>query len=90
MVDGSGAPDGTLIYIKPSLNGDEPADVGHYASTDPSFPHQPTADQFFDETQFESYRRLGIHIVDRMCGTEVPMTLAEFVDAAEWYRNGEP
>jgi hypothetical protein len=89
IVDGSGAPDGTLIYIKPSLNGDEPADVSHYASTDPSFPHQPTADQFFDETQFESYRRLGLHIIDRMCGTERPMTLPEFVDAAEWYRNGE-
>ncbi len=29
---------------------------------DPTFPHQTTADQFFDETQFESYRTLGLHV----------------------------
>jgi hypothetical protein len=48
-----------LIYIKASLTGDEPPDVRHYASQNTSFPHQTTTDQFFDETQFESYRRLG-------------------------------
>ncbi|MGH8644661.1 MAG: hypothetical protein ACREX4_09470 [Gammaproteobacteria bacterium] len=37
----------------------EPTDVLHYASTDANFPHQTTVDQFFDEPQFESYRRLG-------------------------------
>ncbi|MCL4802487.1 MAG: hypothetical protein KJ025_23065, partial [Burkholderiales bacterium] len=26
------------------------------------FPHQSTADQFFDEPQFESYRKLGHHV----------------------------
>ena len=34
----------------------------NYRKTDPSFPHQPTADQWFDETQFESYRSLGYDI----------------------------
>ena len=53
---------GTLIYIKASLTGDEPADVLEYAALHPEFPHQSTADQFFDESQFESYRRLGYHI----------------------------
>ncbi len=53
---------GTLIYIKASLTGDEPADVQEYAALHPEFPHQSTADQFFDESQFESYRRLGYHI----------------------------
>jgi hypothetical protein len=28
----------------------------------PDFPHQSTADQFFDEAQFEAYRCLGEHI----------------------------
>ena len=28
----------------------------------PTFPHQSTADQWFDELQFESYRALGEHI----------------------------
>lgn len=53
---------GTLIYLKASLSGDEPADVLEYASLHPEFPHQTTADQFFDESQFESYRKLGYHI----------------------------
>src|SRR4029077_19028647 len=28
------------------------------------FPHQSTSDQFFTETQFESYRHLGMHIAN--------------------------
>jgi len=53
---------GTLIYIKASLTGNEPADVLEYAAHHFEFPHQPTSDQFFDESQFESYRKLGHHI----------------------------
>jgi hypothetical protein len=53
---------GTLIYIKNSLTGDETVDIQHYKSSHPEFPHQSTADQWFDEPQFESYRRLGHHI----------------------------
>ncbi len=50
---------GVLLYLKPSIVGAEPADVAHYARAHPSFPHEPTSDQYFDEAQFESYRRLG-------------------------------
>lgn len=57
-----GAPTGTLIYLKPSLTGDEPPDVQDYAAHHALFPHEPTSDQFFDESQFESYRGLGEHI----------------------------
>jgi len=53
---------GTLLYLKSSLTGDEPADVLRYASLNPAFPHESTADQFFDESQFESYRALGYHV----------------------------
>lgn len=53
---------GILIYIKASLTGDETTDVKQYADGHPSFPHQSTGDQFFDENQFESYRELGRHI----------------------------
>jgi hypothetical protein len=57
---------GTLVYVKASLTGpDEPADVREYAGSHNEFPHQTTADQFFDESQFESYRALGQHIADR-------------------------
>ena len=56
-------PPGVLVYIKSSLTGDEPPDVQNYAALNPTFPHQSTTgDQFFDESQFESYRALGYHI----------------------------
>ena len=50
---------GILLYLKPSMTGIEPADVAYYARTHQDFPHESTADQYFDEAQFESYRRLG-------------------------------
>lgn len=56
---------GTLLYLKPTLTGEEPTDIQHYASAHPSFPHEPTADQFFDEAQFESYLRLGLDVAAR-------------------------
>jgi hypothetical protein len=66
-VDGTpAAEDGTLLYIKASLNGNEPADVTQYAKTHPEFPHESTANQFFNEAQFESYVRLGAHIVEEI------------------------
>jgi hypothetical protein len=54
---------GKLIVLKPSLVGDEPADVQYYAAGHKDFPLQPTTDQWFDEAQFESYRKLGYHAV---------------------------
>ena len=55
---------GNLIYIKPGLTGQEPADLLNYARTCAAFPHHPTADQWFDESQFESYRKLG-HLIGK-------------------------
>jgi Patatin-like phospholipase len=68
----------TVIYIKASLpereatpggapptttpQGGLPADVWRYAGRCKDFPHQTTADQWFDEIQFESYRALGEYI----------------------------
>jgi hypothetical protein len=54
---------GYLIYLKASISGDEDIGVAQYRSAHPSFPHETTADQFFSEDQFESYRRLGRHVV---------------------------
>ena len=66
-VDGGGVEnDGTLVYIKPAICGGEPADVFNYAQTSKTFPHETTADQFFSESQFESYRALGDHAIEQM------------------------
>jgi hypothetical protein len=65
--DGAGT-DGALLYIKPALCGQEPADVGHYAASHPEFPHEPTSDQWFSESQMESYRALGFHAATTIAG----------------------
>ncbi len=65
-----GAEKGRLLYIKPLLTGDEPADVLNYYSANTEFPQQSTTDQWFDESQFESYRRLGAHTIEAILGPE--------------------
>jgi hypothetical protein len=68
-LNGEDAPDGVLIYLKPAFYGvKEPRDIYEYAMANKKFPHEPTADQFFTESQFESYRILGSHIMERVCG----------------------
>jgi hypothetical protein len=63
-----GAPPGVLVYLKASLVGEEPADVQAYSSVHELYPHEPTADQWFSESQFESYRKLGEHVALKVVG----------------------
>ncbi len=60
-----------LLYVKATLMGDEPADVCAYHRAHQDFPQEPTSDQFFDEAQWESYRRLGEHISHRVLTPEL-------------------
>jgi hypothetical protein len=57
-----GHPSSFILFLKPSLTGDEPLDVLQYNCSHPDFPQETTADQYFDEAQWESYRKLGEHI----------------------------
>ncbi len=93
-IDGNAADkDGTLVYLKAGLYSETyfPKDVYNYATESADFPHETTADQFFSESQFESYRALGRHVVNEICGnydekSEIPSapfavqfgTIAEF------------
>jgi hypothetical protein len=61
-----GAP-GRILYIKPSFLDDIPADVRAYGAAHSYFPHQTTLEQFFTESQFESYRHLGEHQMAKLC-----------------------
>ena len=69
-VDGGDAV-GYLVYIKPAIYSDSPADVRNYANESATFPHETTADQFFSESQFESYRALGRHVIGKICGDSI-------------------
>ncbi len=72
---------GTVTYIKASLTdnsapvppvrgrvdlGHVPADVQNYKRQHQDFPHDSTAQQWFTESQFESYRRLGHAVIEGM------------------------
>ncbi len=77
---------GVLIYVKPAFyDADEPIDVKNYAASHPMFPHEPTADQFFSESQFESYRALGKSAIDRICGGLKEGTLQAFKTSVDRY-----
>ncbi|MDQ2658797.1 MAG: patatin-like phospholipase family protein [Verrucomicrobiota bacterium] len=80
----AGAPIGKLIYIKPLLQNNEPVDVQNYAAAHPGFPHETTGDQWFSESQLESYRMLGFHTMNEIVqgGKEAP-TMDEFFAQVE-------
>jgi hypothetical protein len=62
---------GYLLYIKLSLTGNEPPHVAYYHSQHAEFPHESTADQFFNEDQFEAYRALGHHAANDLFSSEL-------------------
>ena len=67
-----------LLLIKPTLTADAPIDLCHYDATDSAFPQQSTLDQFFDEAQWESYRKLGEFIGGRLFGDDKASGSAEW------------
>ena len=59
----AGCENGCILYVKPAYHGTEGAGIRSYAALNLTFPHESTGDQFFTESQFESYRSLGLDIM---------------------------
>lgn len=78
-----GGDKGILLYVKPTLTGNEPQDVTQYARRNREFPHETTLDQFYDEAQWEAYRRLGAHVIAEALET---LAVAEPKSARPWSR----
>ncbi len=57
---------GTLIFLKTTLIPGLRVELMGYKGANPDFPDQTTADQFFDDEQFEAYRELGYTIAKEM------------------------
>jgi hypothetical protein len=85
---------GWLLYIKPTYHGTERADIRSYAAAHGKFPHESTTEQWFSESQLESYRALGANVVELICtggvgvkpgSLQKPLTLAAFRDMAKRY-----
>lgn len=62
---GSSGKSGVIIYLKASMTGHEDTAILQYKACHPTFPHESTANQFYGEDQFESYRRLGAAVARR-------------------------
>jgi len=56
---------GRIVYMKSTLTGTESAEIKDFHRRYPSFPHDSTADQFFDAERFEMYRLLGSQLAQR-------------------------
>jgi hypothetical protein len=85
-VDGPNAKNGRFVYIKPVFYGSEPKDIFNYAMSDTKFPHDPTlSDQFFSESQLESYRGLGVYAVQQFTAGKTINSIDELVTAADEY-----
>jgi hypothetical protein len=81
-----------LLYIKSSRRLGAPSDVTQYARKSLAFPHESTSDQFFSESQFESYRRLGRFLATEVVRDAAPMSQAtgsDEIDVDRFFRSLE-
>jgi hypothetical protein len=72
LAPGGAEEEGYLIYLKPSLTRDEDNDLLRHFKEHPPFPHDPTLNQLYDADKVESYRQLGFHIGEVLCGRLYP------------------
>jgi hypothetical protein len=84
---------GQILYIKPSyFEANLPVDLVSYAAASGTFPHESTGDQFFSESQFESYRKLGYTFASRIGGDadfDTIKALFDGLDASARHDDGE-
>lgn len=73
---------GHLLYIKPSFLPSVPTDVRSYGAEHELFPHELTLDQWFSESQFESYRELGQYQMNELVNRAEARDLAGIFAAA--------
>jgi len=90
-----GRPRGSLLYVKPAVyphaGSRLPTDVLQYSRQSAAFPHESTVNQFFTESQFESYRALGEHeLATLMQGCRVRGEIGELFEAARRYIDAQP
>ncbi|MEM7429276.1 MAG: hypothetical protein AAF441_24590 [Pseudomonadota bacterium] len=67
---------GRLIYIKSTMIENLSFTARGYKAANPAFPHETTADQFFNTEQFDVYRELGYYaamdMIDQVNPTGLP------------------
>jgi hypothetical protein len=77
---------GTIVWMKPSVGAPaDPADVRQYGKENPGFPQQATTNQWFDEAQFESYRKLGEYTGQTAFPTDVQPAFHTATDVERYF-----
>lgn len=61
------AAEGLLVYCQMAITKRDPIEIQHIRNRFPSFPDEPTVNQFYTDDQVAAYRALGYHISNRMC-----------------------
>jgi hypothetical protein len=74
---------GILIVVKPNRTPGASVDVLQYGFANDDFPQQTTADQWYDEQQFESYRKLGEISGNALFAASPPAEIGEFFAAVQ-------
>lgn len=62
---------GRIAYLKSWLPEDAPVELLAMRARKKSFPHESTLNQFFTESDFEAYRRLGEYLMDAVVNARV-------------------
>ena len=83
-VAGHPAGKGLLLIIKLSMTGNESELVNAYRNAHPAFPNVSTADQFFDEHQFEAFRQLGAHAAQSLLEPALVGEGGAVSDVGDW------
>ena len=78
-------PPGFLVLVKPNIYQGLPIDLINYKINCASFPQETTTDQFFSESQWESYFNLG-----RSLGLELELDLLAALDNTTITQHFEP
>jgi len=76
---------GALVYIKTTMVDSLSFGVKAYKGAHHDFPDQTTADQFFDEEQFDAYRELGRHLgLDMLKKTDLAKKIEQIINKGDW------
>jgi hypothetical protein len=77
---------GRIVWIKPMVIAGDPADVRQYGRQNREFPQQTTLDQWYDEAQFESYRKLGYDSIMSALAAAAPAVPLPPGPGRDWIR----
>ncbi|MDH5411122.1 MAG: patatin-like phospholipase family protein, partial [Alphaproteobacteria bacterium] len=84
-IDYADGSSGALVYIKTTMVKTVSFGVKAYKGAHHDFPDETTADQFFDEEQFDAYRELGRHLGREMLeDTKLGENLDEVIKNGAW------